>query len=422
MLIDRPFYTDRLTECIDDRAVKILTGARRSGKSCIMKLLAERIKNEKNIGDENIIFISFDYNGNEDLDSAQVYSDLCEMMVEGETNYIFLDEVQSITGWKNLIFRLHQKDNCRIVLSCSGFTPSSIEKPSRLPFRHTVIHVFPLSYSEYKEFTSRTDDLHGYLRHGGFPSLYSYEMDPDEELNAIKDISSSCIYLDLVKRHQIRKADQLDKVFNYFLKNTGVPSSAYSISCSLKFGGKKPDNETVGGYIQKLVDSSLVHSCPRFDMVNFEVMKTQEKYYPVDLALKKTVTYESESVKTELECAVFTELLRRGYSVYVGKYPDMEIKFIAKTKESTVFIQCSDQLTDKDIEALNRVPDKSSKRFAITMNPDQTGTIDGIEVVSADQFLSGTELVAKQSTLETEMPAFDTASDSSEEFIPVHLL
>ena len=71
---------------------------------------------------------------------------------------------------------------------------------------------------------------------------------------------------------------------------------------------------------------------------------------------------------------------------------------------------------------MNRVPDKSSKRFAITMNPDQTGTIDGIEVVSADQFLSGTELVAKQSTLETEMPAFDTASDSSEEFIPVHLL
>ena len=421
MLIDRPLYTNRLMDCLDNNSIKVITGVRRSGKSCIMKLLAEKIKTERGVPDDNIIYISFDYNGNEDLDSAQVYSDICEMMVEGENNYVFLDEVQSISGWKNLLFKLHQLDKCDVCVSCSGFTPKSIDTPSRLPFRHTVIHVFPLSYSEYKDFTSRTDDLLGYLRHGGFPLVYRNEIEAEEELNTIKDISSSCIYLDIVKRHQVRKADQLDKVFNYFLKNIGTPSSAYSISCSLKFGGKKPDNETVGGYIDKLVDSALIYKCPRFDMNNFEVMKTQEKYYPVDLSLKKTVTYESESVNTELECAVYTELIRRGYSVYVGKYSDGEIKFVAKTKDSTIYIQCSDSITDKDIDLLNRIPDSTMKRYAITLNQAQTGVIDGVTVLSAEEFLSGTEFVDSQETVEAEVQPYDVSS-GEDQFIPIHLL
>ena len=422
MLIDRPLYTNRLMDCLDNNAIKIITGVRRSGKSCIMKLLAEKIKNDRNVPDENIIFISFDYNGNEDLDSSQVYSDICEMMVKGENNYIFLDEVQSISGWKNLLFKLHQLSNCDVFVACSGFTPESIDSPSRLMFRHTVVHVFPLSYSEYKDFTGRSDDIIGYLKHGGFPLIYRNDVDFDEELNTIKDISSSCIYLDIVKRYQVRKADQMDKVFNYMLKNIGTPSSAYSISCSLMFGGKKPDNETVGGYIDKLLGSALIFRCPRFDMNTFEVMKTQEKYYPVDLSLKKTVTYESESIKTELECAVYVELLRRGYKVYVGKYSDGEIKFIAKTKDSSVYIQCSDSITDKDINLLNRIPDSTMKRYAITMNLAQTGIIDGVTVLSADEFLSGTEFVDNQAVVEAEIQPYDISTGEEEQFIPVHLL
>ena len=422
MLIDRPLYTNRLMDCLDNNAIKIITGVRRSGKSCIMKLLAEKIKNDRNVPDENIIFISFDYNGNEDLDSSQVYSDICEMMVKGENNYIFLDEVQSISGWKNLLFKLHQLSNCDVFVACSGFTPESIDSPSRLMFRHTVVHVFPLSYSEYKDFTGRSDDVIGYLKHGGFPLIYRNDVDFDEELNTIKDISSSCIYLDIVKRYQVRKADQMDKVFNYMLKNIGTPSSAYSISCSLMFGGKKPDNETVGGYIDKLLGSALIYRCQRFDMNTFEVMKTQEKYYPVDLSLKKTVTYESESIKTELECAVYVELLRRGYKVYVGKYSDGEIKFIAKTKDSSVYIQCSDSITDKDINLLNRIPDSTMMRYAITMNLAQTGIIDGVTVLSANEFLSGTEFVDDQAVVEAEIQPYDISTGEEEQFIPVHLL
>ena len=177
MLIDRPLYTDRLMDCLDNNSIKIITGVRRSGKSCIMRLLAERIKNERNVPDENIIYISFDYNGNEELDSSQVYSDICEMMVQGENNYIFLDEVQSINGWRNLLFKLHQLDNCDVCVACSGFTPESIDSPSRLMFRHTVIHVFPLSYNEYKDFTGRTEDIQGYLKHGGFPLIHKNEID-----------------------------------------------------------------------------------------------------------------------------------------------------------------------------------------------------------------------------------------------------
>ena len=422
MLIDRPLYTDRLMDCLDNNSIKIITGVRRSGKSCIMKLLADKIKNEKHVPDENIIYISFDYNGNEDLDSSQVYSDICEMMVKGENNYIFLDEVQSINGWKSLLFKLHQLDNCDVCVACSGFTPESIEYPVRLAFRHMVVHIFPLSYSEYKDFTGRTEDINEYLKLGGFPLVCKNSIDSDEELNTIKDISSSCIYLDIVKRHQVRKADQMDKVFNYILKNIGTPASAYSISCNLKFGGKKPDNETVGGYIDKLIDSALVYKCPRFDMNNFEVMKTQEKYYPVDLSLRKTVTYESESIKTELECAVFIELLRRGYRVYVGKYPDGEIKFIAKTKDSSVYIQCSDSITDKDIDLLNRIPDSTMKRYAITLSNSQTGVIDGVTVLSAEEFLSGTEFVDNQDIIEADSLPYDISSGEEEQFIPVHLL
>ncbi len=421
MLIDRSFYTDRIMSCIDNGSVKILTGVRRVGKTSLLKLVIEKLQRERGISEDNIIFISFDYNGNEDLSYSQVYSDICEMMVKNEKNYVFLDEVQSISSWKTLLLKLHQTDNCEIFAACSGFNASSIEMPTRLPFAHTIIHVYPLSYSEYKTFTQREEDVYGYLKHGGFPSLYSGNLDDDEELNVIKDISSSCIYLDIVKRHQIRKADQLDKVFNYLLKNVGIPASAYSVSCSLKFGGKKPDNETVGGYLDKLTDSSLVYRCPRFDMTNYEILKTQEKYYPVDLGLKKTVTYETESTKTELECAVYTELLRRGYTVYVGKYPDGEIKFVAKTKDSTTYIQCSDNLTDTDLELLKRIPDKSANRFAITLSENQTGVIDNIPIISAEKFLSQSEFVMTENVVESSLNTF-TETPGEEEFIPIHLL
>ena len=189
-------------------------------------------------------------------------------------------------------------------------------------------------YLEFKKQYTQVKDIHAeladYIRLGGFPATHLREYSQDEVYTIVRDIYNSTIFSDIVKRNQIRKIDQLERVVRYTFANVGNLFSAKSISDYLKSVNHAIDNETVYSYLEKLEKAYLLHRCSRYDLRGKEILKTQEKFYLADTALRYSVLgYTPDSVASSLENVVYLELCRRGYTVTIGKTPDGEVDFVA---------------------------------------------------------------------------------------------
>ena len=216
----------------------------------------------------------------------------------------------------------------------------SSEIATYLTGRYVSFRIYTLSFQEYLEFKkqyTQVKDIHAeladYIRLGGFPATHLREYSQDEVYTIVRDIYNSTIFSDIVKRNQIRKIDQLERVVRYTFANVGNSFSAKSISNYLKSVNHAIDNETVYSYLEKLEKAYLLHRCSRYDLRGKEILKTQEKFYLADTALRYSVLgYTPDSVASSLENVVYLELCRRGYTVTIGKTPDGEVDLWRRSK------------------------------------------------------------------------------------------
>lgn len=214
----------------------------------------------------------------------------------------------------------------------------SKEISTYLTGRYVSFLIFPLSFEEYltfrKEYAEVKDvhaELADYIRLGGFPTTHLRDYSQEEVYTIVRDIYNSTIFSDIIKRNQIRKVDQLDRVVKYTFSNVGNTFSAKSISDYLKSEHRKIDNETVYIYLEKLEKAYLLYRCSRYDLQGKEILKTQEKFYLADSALRYSVLgYNSDSVASSLENVVYLELCMRGYEVNIGKMAGGEADFVAQ--------------------------------------------------------------------------------------------
>ncbi len=398
-MFDRPLYVDRIMAFVDAPFIKILTGVRRCGKSTILKLIMKRLVEERGIAPEQIVSYRFDSMEYDGYSAREIYALLKGALAPQRRTYLFLDEVQEIEGWEKVVNSLATDFDVDIYLTGSNSRMMSSEIATYLTGRYVAFRIYTLSFGEYLFFKSHyakvgdpKQELAEYVRLGGFPGTHLQAYSQDEVYTIVRDIYNSTVFSDIVRRNQIKKVDQLERVVKYVFNNVGNTFSASSISAYLKSERRSLDNETIYSYLDKLESAYLLHRCSRYDLRGKAILKTQEKFYLADVALRYSVLgYNEDSVAASLENVVYLELLRRGYEVYIGKTPDGEVDFVAMRQGEKLYVQVTQEITSektekREYERLLEIHDNYPKYVLLT-NDFAGGNHEGIQTMHVADFL-----------------------------------
>lgn len=398
-MFDRPLYVDRIMAFVDAPFIKILTGVRRCGKSTILKLIMKRLVEERGIAPDQIVSYRFDSMEYDGYSAREMYALLKGTLAPQRRTYLFLDEVQEIEGWEKVVNSLATDFDVDIYLTGSNSRMMSSEIATYLTGRYVAFRIYTLSFGEYLFFKSHyaevgdpKQELAEYVRLGGFPGTHLQAYSQDEVYTIVRDIYNSTVFSDIVRRNQIKKVDQLERVVKYVFNNVGNTFSASSISAYLKSERRSLDNETIYSYLDKLESAYLLHRCSRYDLRGKAILKTQEKFYLADVALRYSVLgYNEDSVAASLENVVYLELLRRGYEVYIGKTPDGEVDFVATRQGEKLYVQVTQEITSektekREYERLLEIHDNYPKYVLLT-NDFAGGNHEGIQTMHVADFL-----------------------------------
>ena len=402
-MINRPLYTKKIMAYTDTPFVKVLTGVRRCGKSTILKMIMEKLQNERGISADQIVSMRFDSMEYEDMTAKQMFEAVKAKLSENKKTYVFLDEVQEIKGWEKVVNSLASDYDVDLYVTGSNSRMMSSEISTYLTGRYVSFRIFPLSFEEYltfrKEYTEVIDvhaELADYIRLGGFPATHLRDYSQDEVYTIVRDIYNSTIFSDIVRKNQIRKVDQLERVVKYTFSNVGNTFSAKSISDYLKSEHRKIDNETVYSYLEKLEKAYLLHRCSRYDLQGKEILKTQEKFYLADTALRYSVLgYHPDSVASSLENVVYLELCRRGYEVNIGKTADGEVDFVAQRQGEKLYVQVTQEIRSekterREYDRLLEIKDNYPK-YVLRTDEFAGGNYEGIKSMHVADFLLSRE-------------------------------
>ena len=394
-MIVRPHYLDELKKYRDVPLVKILAGIRRCGKSTILDMLREDLL-ANGVRPEQIIerrYTSLDLG---DLPAAKdMYEDIKADLNAAGRNYLLLDEVQEIDDWEKAINSLLELGNTDIYVTGSNSKLMSSEISTYLTGRYVTIPVFPLSFEEYLTFKagsnlSQKELLNEYIRYGGFPIVALGTYNERTAYQIVEGIYHSVISNDIARRHSITNQELFNRVVRFIIENVGKNFSANSIVKFLKSEGRSLTVETIYNYLEWLEKAFVIYRCQRYDMQGKAVLKTQEKFYLADPALKYCMMgFNPKSIASMLENIVYFELRRRGYDVYVGKNETKEIDFVAVRRDERVYVQVCRELpdaSDREIGNLLEIKDHYPK-YVVTMDDLARGNIDGVRIVHLAEFL-----------------------------------
>ena len=394
-MIVRPHYLDELKKYRDVPLVKILAGIRRCGKSTILDMLREDLL-ANGVRPEQIIerrYTSLDLG---DLPAAKdMYQDIKADLNAAGRNYLLLDEVQEIEGWEKAINSLLELGNTDIYVTGSNSKLMSSEISTYLTGRYVTIPVFPLSFEEYLTFKagsslSQKELLNEYIRYGGFPIVALGTYDERTAYQIVEGIYHSVISNDIARRHSITNQELFNRVVRFIIENVGKNFSANSIVKFLKSEGRSLTVETIYNYLEWLEKAFVIYRCQRYDLQGKAVLKTQEKFYLADPALKYCMMgFNPKSIASMLENIVYFELRRRGYDVYVGKNETKEIDFVAVRRDERVYVQVCRELPDtsnREIGNLLEIKDHYPK-YIVTMDELAGGNVEGVRIVHLADFL-----------------------------------
>ena len=394
-MIVRPDYIRAITPFIDQPLVKILAGVRRCGKSTIFEMIAEELQS-RGIPKDHIILKRYtEMDIPENISAIDMYRELLGRMQGKGRCYLLLDEIQEVKGWERCVNSLLEGQNADIYVTGSNSKLMSSELSTYLTGRFVSIPVYPLSFKEYLKFKngdprSERELLEEYIRFGGFPVIALGKYEEQSAYQIVNGIYHTVISRDIVKRHRINRQDLFDRVVKYIVENMGKTFSANSIVKFLKSEHRTVSVESIYNYLRWLEQAFIIYPCHRYDIQGKSILKTQEKYYLADVALKYCLLgYNRKMLDGALENIVFLEMKRRGYEVYIGKNASREIDFIGVRRDEKIYIQVCVQLpenSDREIGNLMEIPDHYPK-YVVTANSMDAGNDNGIRIAYLADFL-----------------------------------
>ena len=393
-MILRPGYLEAIRPFIDAPIVKILSGIRRCGKSTILLMLHDELR-ERGIAEENIISRRYTDMELEGFDQRAMYEDLKTAIADHGRCYLLLDEVQEIKGWEKVLNSLLESADMDIYVTGSNSKLMSSEISTYLTGRYVPISVYTLSFREYLDFKddsryNRAELLEEYIRTGGFPLVALGDYDDQAAYQIVEGIYHTVVSRDIVKRHRISKQDLFDRVVRFIIENMGKTFSANSISTFLKSEHRTVSVETIYNYLRWLEQAFIIYPCKRYDLQGKAVLKTQEKYFLADVSLKYALCgYNGRMRAAALENIIFLEMRRRGYEVYIGKLGSKEIDFVAEKRGERVYVQACVTIPEdstRETDNLLEIPDNYPK-YVVTLDRLATGNENGIRIVHLEDFL-----------------------------------
>lgn len=398
MIIERKEYLNKLITWKDKQLIKIVTGVRRCGKSVLLKMYQDYLKNN-GVKESQIVTINFEDLDYEELTNYKKLDNyLKEKLIPNKMTYIFLDEIQNVDQFPKVLDSFYIKDNVDIYVTGSNAYMLSSEIATMISGRYIQIEMLPLSFKEYMESTGNMNDrgikYTEYLQNSSFPYALQLKNQPDEIRDYLEGIYNTIVVKDIVHRKNITDTMMLKSVLKFVFDNIGNPLSSKKISDTMTSLGRKINSRTVEKYLEAFSESYIIYPAKRYNIKGKEYLKSLEKYYIVDIGMRYMLL-GSKMMDTGhiLENVVYLELLRRGYDVYVGKIDNYEVNFVAQNHKGTIYYQVALTVRDektlqRELRPLQAIRDHYPK-VILTMDEDPEIQYDGIRRINARDWLLG---------------------------------
>ncbi len=387
-------YLQKLVDAIGTPDIKVITGVRRSGKSKLMEQFIEYLR--ETYRDANIIHINFSLIEFEELqDYHKLYTHIKSSYKAGMKNFVCIDEVQMCEGFEKAVNSLHAEESFDIYLTGSNAFLLSSDIATLFTGRCLGIAIYPFSFGEYLRYFEGEEAMSGFEKYcmdGGMAGSYLYRNE-ELKLDYVKDIYTTIIERDLIKRKKIKNRVLLLKIASFLMDNIGNLVSASSIAAALSTPQKKMGDKTVGSYIKALCESFLFYRINRYDIRGKKYLASNEKYYLCDPSFKYAVLGKKDmNYGRTYENIVALELLRRGYEVYVGVLYEKEIDFVAMKRNEKIYIQVSDDISlektfKREVDSLLKIKDAYPK-LLIARTRHEAYIYEGIQVVDIAEWLT----------------------------------
>jgi len=401
-LIKREDYLHKLRQLKDVNIIKVVTGVRRSGKSTLLELFREELL-EDGVDDRRIISLNFEETKNEHLlDRHKLNSYIEERLVSDKMNYVFLDEVQKVPEYEILVDSLHVKKNVDIYITGSNAFLQSSELATLLSGRYINISILPFSFSEFVSSFDEQADLpkryDQFVHYSSFPQAVSMIEDmPDRINDYLRGIYESVVTKDIMTRREIKSRRNFDNVVKFVFDSVGSAISPTGIAAAMTKENQGIKHTTVDSYLTALTDSFVLYKADRWDIKGKKLLATQEKYYAVDLGLRRVLLGRQDGGDRGhlLENIIYLELLRRGGEIYIGKAGNKEVDFVVKSPDGDIsyyqvaYTALADDTLKRELAPLQQIDDNYPK-YLITMDPNSFDN-SGIKHVYALDFLTGKE-------------------------------
>lgn len=391
--IERIQFSERLEKYKDKHIIKVITGIRRCGKSTLLKMFRNKLL-KNGVQENQIIYLNFeDFDNYELLNPKNLHDYIKNHLVKDKMNYIFLDEIQNVKEFQRVIDSIFLNDNADIYITGSNAYLLSGELATLLSGRYVTIEMLPLSFKEFfqtQKNLSRTEIYRLYVELSSFP--YALNFLEDEKgtferkavLDYLSGVYSTIVLKDVVLREKISDTKMLESVVRFIFDSIGNPISSKKIADTMTSSGRKIDTKTVEKYLSALQESFIIYEAKRYDAKGKTYLKLLEKYYASDIGLRFLLLgQKANDVGHILENVVYLELIRRGYSVFVGKVDDTEIDFVAQNSQGNTYIQVSASVRDentlkRELRPLQALNDNYPK-ILLTLDEDPDCDYNGIQ-------------------------------------------
>ena len=397
MKIIKRKYLQDIIDVMGTPDIKVITGVRRSGKSELLHMFSDYVKN--NDEKSNIIYIDFNL---DEFDYLKDYKELIKYVSERfdskKNNYIMIDEVQMCNDFEKAINNFHAEGKYDIYITGSNAFLLSSDLATLFTGRTYSIEVYPFSYKEFLEYyeLDYTDDsFDRYVLEGGFSGSYLYK-EIEKKYNYIRDVYKTMIVRDIVQRNKIQNTTLLDSISDFLIDNVSRITSYRSITDTLNTNKADTNDKTVGAYIKYLCEAFAFYKVRRYDIQGKKYLATQDKYYLSDHAVKYAIQgTKNMNYGNIYENIVAMELIRRGYEVYVGVLYEKEVDFVATKRNEKIYIQVSSDLGDdfdsdtfkREVDPLLKIKDAYPKMIIARTKHDDY-QYEGIQIVDIANWLS----------------------------------